>query len=58
MTCKYCNKRVVPKGCTTCCNSYCQEAAYHENSATVARGKRAKEEHRKRQYECEELARG
>lgn len=29
--CPMCNKRPVPPGCYTCCNSYCQEAGYYES---------------------------
>jgi len=40
MTCPFCNKREVPRGCVTCCNSYCQQAAYLENAARCARSKK------------------
>lgn len=30
-TCPMCNARPVPPGCTTCLNSYCQEAGYYES---------------------------
>lgn len=36
-TCPICNKRLVPRGCVTCCNSYCQQASYLENAARCAR---------------------
>jgi hypothetical protein len=53
MTCTHCAKRPVLKGGSTCGNSHCQEAAYHASAARAARGRKAKEDHRRRQAECE-----
>jgi hypothetical protein len=35
--CKFCLKKSVPPGSTTCGGSYCQEASYWENVSRNAR---------------------